>query len=47
MNNTFSLEQLSKKSSLDNIFILGQYKVDLMAMLWRSNLSTQNWKNLK
>ena len=31
MNNTFSLEQLSKTFSLDSYLILRQYKLDLMA----------------
>ena len=31
MNNTFSLEQISKTSNLDSNFILRQYKIDLMA----------------
>ena len=36
MNDTFSLEQMSKTENLDANFIVRQYKQYLMSSLWRS-----------
>ena len=33
MNNTFSLEKISKTSSLDSKLLLRQYKLDVMAWI--------------
>ena len=40
MNNTFSLEQISKTGNLDSNLILRQYELDLLARFMKENPST-------
>ena len=47
MNNTFSLEQVSKTRNLDSRLILRQYLLDLMSRFLEINLSTQNYDKTK
>ena len=47
MNNSFSLQKISRTSNLDANLLSRQYKLNLMADFMRLNVKTLNLNNLR